>query len=260
MKKRNILSPIVTLICLATFLYAAYGLGTAFYDYYTNRKMLKDLQEQFYVQPKQRDDQVLNGRNEAKIMEESLQIRQGFENLLEQNDELIGWITVPGTVIDYPVLQADNNVDYLTKTFYGTESRAGSIFLDYRNNIQEKNQNWIIYGHRMRDGTMFQQLTKYLDEDFFEENRMLTFDTLYDQYEAEIFAVFRTLTDFNYIKTHFEDEEEFSLLIYEMKKRSLYDAEVEVNKDDQIITLSTCDSGLDPEDGRLVVVARVKNF
>src|SRR5690625_7021903 len=82
-----------------------------------------------------------------------------------------------GTQIDYPILQSDNNTDYLYRDYNNRETRAGSIFLDFRNDITTENKNTVVYGHRMKDGSMFQHLTKYMDEDFLSEHQTFEFDT-----------------------------------------------------------------------------------
>src|SRR5699024_10762423 len=141
----------------------------------------------------------------------------------------------------------------LTENYYGDESRAGSIFMDYRNDITSENLNTVVYGHRMKDGSMFQHLTKFLDEDFFKSHLTFEYDTLYDSYEAEIFSVYNTLTDFNYIQTDFSSKEEYGELLDKMQEKSRFKTDVEVSADDQIITLSTCDYELDQNEGRLVI-------
>lgn len=238
------LSILVTLASLGVFIYAAFGLGDAVIDYYKNRKMLSNLQDIYYEE--------LDG-SESGIGS----VRTGFDALLGMNEDVVGWITVDGTQIDYPILQGEDNDAYLTTNFEGRESRAGSIFLDYRNDILSNDLNTVIYGHRMKDGSMFQHLNKYLDEDFFFEHRTFEYDTLFKSYEAEIFAVYPTLTDFNYIETRFDTGEDYRHLIDEIKERSKFMANVDIAEDDQIITLSTCDYMLDEDHGRLVVHAKL---
>lgn len=241
----------ITVIALAVFVYAAYGLFDIFIDYYKNRQLLNDLQETFYDAASAEIDDVEANNN-------NWQIRPGFDQLLSQNEDVVGWITIDGTQIDYPILQAEDNVKYLNRNFYHEESRAGSIFLDYRNDIRLIDErNIVIYGHRMKDGSMFQHITKFLDEDFFNEHRMIEFDTLYDHYEAEIFAVYNTLTSFDYIQTYFEDDADFERLLSEIKGYSKFSPDVEVTPDDKIITLSTCDYVLDKDKGRLVLHAKL---
>ncbi|HLR14752.1 MAG TPA: class B sortase [Bacillota bacterium] len=251
-KKKNttkkILSRLITILCVSVFLYAAYGLADVFIDYYKNRKMLSEVQDMYYdvASAKEDDDDREPG-----------EVRSGFDELLKHNDHVVGWITIDDTQIDYPILQTDNNIDYLTKDYNDRVTRAGSIFLDFRNDITKNDKNTVIYGHRMKDGSMFQHLTKFLNEDFFKEHQTFEYDTLYDSYEAEIFSVYNTLTDFNYIETDFQSEETYEQLLQKMKEKSRFTTGVEVNPEDHIITLSTCDYELDENEGRLVVHAKL---
>src|SRR5690625_2890931 len=257
-KKGNLLykivSRLITVIALGVFIYAGYGLLDIFLDYYKNRQLMDNLQETFYDSASAANETF----TESKDKEDEFLIRPGFDELLKQNEDVVGWITVDGTQIDYPILQAENNTKYLHHNFYHEESRAGSIFLDFRNDIRLTNErNIVIYGHRMKDGSMFQHITKFLDEDFFNKHRIIEFDTLYDHYEAEIFAVYNTLTSFDYIQTYFEDDDDYARLLSEIKKYSKFSPDVEVSPDDKIITLSTCDYVLDQNEGRLVLHAKL---
>lgn len=243
---RKTVSVAITITCLAVFVYASKGLVDATMDYYNNHKLQNNLQDIYYNADIKDNDNSSNS------------IRSGFDGLLAENDDVVGWITVDGTKIDYPILQGDTNEKYLKHNFYGDESRAGSIFLDYRNNIDSPGYNTIVYGHRMKDGSMFQHLTKFLDEDFFNEHRKFKLDTLYEQYEGEIFAVYKTVTDFNYIQTDFNNDSEFNLFLMEIMKRAEHKTDVDFDDTDKIITLSTCDEQLDVLDGRLVVQAKLK--
>ena len=129
--------------------------------------------------------------------------------------------------------------------------------MDYRIDISAHNPNTILYGHRMKDGSMFEELNKFLDKDFFDNHKVVKFDTLYESYDAEIFAVYKTTTDFDYIQTNFTSDEDYGLLLEEIRENSLYQSDIQINEDDQILTLSTCDYELDPREGRLVVHAKL---
>lgn len=247
LKMKKTLSVLLTVICLGVFIYAASGLIDIAIDYYKNSKVLNNVQETFY-----------GTDNLAENNGEPHSVRSGFDALLKENEDLVGWITIGDTKIDYPVLQAENNDEYLTRNFYKEDNIAGSIFMDFRNDIESPNLNTIIYGHRMKDGSMFEQLTKFEDEEFFKSHPTFDFDTLYDNYEAEIFAVYITTTDFNYIQTDFASDEEYQQLINKIQEKSMYKTGVEVNADDHILTLSTCDYELDENDGRLVVHAKLE--
>ncbi len=247
-KKRSFLSYAITIICLTVFIYAGSGLFGILFDYYNNDKVLADLQDIYYQN--QDAEETAHPSSEKRI-------RTGFDELKEMNEDVVGWITIDDTKIDYPIMQSDNNTDYLNRNYHGEKSIAGSIFMDYRNDITMRENNLILYGHRVKDGSMFQHLTKYLDEDFFKSHRKFTVETLYDSYEAEIFAVYNTMIDFNYIETDFSSAEEFGSLIEGIQSRSIYDTDVEIGATDQIITLSTCEYTLDADDSRLVVHAKL---
>src|SRR5690625_4924012 len=238
---KKVISRVITIICLAVFIYASTGLFNAFMDYYKNRKMMSEVQDIYY-----QVDSVASA--EAS---ESDGIRSGFDELVKQNENVVGWITIDDTQVDYPILHSKDNFEYLTENYYGEQSIAGSIFLDFRNDITSTDLNTIIYGHRMKDGSMFQDLTKFLDEDFFESHQTFEYDTLYGSYEAEIFAVYNTLIDFNYIQTDFASAEEYEQLLAEIQEKSRYETDIQVSADDRIITLSTCEYDLDPDDSRL---------
>lgn len=241
----------LTIVATCILLYASYHLIVIFYDYYKNNQVMDDLQDLYYEKPE--ENTLLK-----KEVNEEKHIRSGFDTLLEKNDEVVGWITINDTKIDYPIVQAKDNEKYLARNFYNDYSRAGSIFMDYRNDItSESDKNYILYGHRTKDGSMFQHLTKYLEEDFFKEHQTFEFETLYGSYEAEVFAVYQTMTNFDYIRTDFSEAESFSKFINEVHEESLYNNDLDITEDDQIITLSTCDYKLDPDEGRLVVQAKL---
>lgn len=158
--------------------------------------------------------------------------------------------------MNFKMQSADNNY-YLNHNYLQEESRAGSIFLDYRNSMDSFSRNTIIYGHRMKDGSMFAQLKKYLDEEFYQSHSTILLDTLYEGMELEVFAAYRTTTDFYYIETDFSSDEEYMDFIGAIKGKSVFNANVDINQNDLIVTLSTCDYGLNREEGRLVVHVKV---
>lgn len=248
---RKNISRLITILCIGVFLYAAYGLIDIGWEYYQNRQVVSDTQDMFY------SGNSADENNQNTDTDGFGGIRPEFNKLLDVNKDVAGWITIDGTQIDYPIVQAEDNVTYLDRNFYHEDSIAGSIFLDYRNDFDSFDLNTIIYGHRMKDGSMFQHLMKYMDEDFFNKHRTVKLETLYKSYEAEIFSVYNTTTDFNYIQTDFSSKEDYANLLTEIKEKSFFDSNIEVDKDDEILTLSTCDYKLDPDKGRLVVHAKL---
>src|SRR5690625_2000525 len=235
---KKTLSRIITVVSLAVFVYSIYALGSIFYDYYHNRQVLADVQDIY---------------DSLEVPEEVSygEFRSQFFDLHEINPDIVGWISVEDTIINYPILQTIDNEYYLNRNYKKEESRAGSIFMDYRNNVEEENRNTIVYGHRMKDNTMFNSLTNYLDEDFFKNHKTINYDTMYGSYDAEVFAVYYTTTDFDYIQTDFASDEDYAAFLNEVEQKSEIQADFDVNADDEIVTLSTCDYTLDPDEGRL---------
>lgn len=243
-KLKKAFSRALTLACIGVFVYSAYALGTILYDYYNNHKVLAELQE-VYEEFAEED------------IAESGQIRPQFAALHDINPDIVGWVSIDDTKINYPVLQAEDNEYYLNRNYKLEESRAGSVFMDYRNDLAFGDRNLILYGHNMKDGSMFKHLNKFREEEFFKSHPEVFVDTLHESADAEVFAVYYTTTDFDYIQTDFASAEDYGQLLTQIKEKSMYEADVNVDEDDRIVTLSTCDYTLDPDEGRLVVHAKL---
>ena len=177
-----------------------------------------------------------------------------YLSLLEINQDVVGWISVPNTVIDYPVVQAEDNDYYLRRDIHGKRANAGTIYMDYRSDAQSKDNNTILYGHHMRNGSMFKDLVKYKQEEFFLQNDDIRFDTLFDEIKWEVFSVYITEADFPYTQTTFASDEDYLDFLDKIKGKSMFEKEMTLSKEDQILTLSTCTYEYD--DARFVVHAR----
>lgn len=245
-KSKKMTSRIITIVSLSVFAYSLYALGSIFYDYYYNRQVLAEVQDIYETIEMPKD--VTYG-----------QFRSQFYELHEINEDIVGWITINDTKIDYPILQAEDNDYYLDRNYKEEYAPAGSIFMDYRNNVAEENKNTIVYGHRMKDNTMFNMLTNYLDEDFVKDHQTVQYDTMYGSYDAEVFAAYYTTTEFDYIQTEFASDQEYGGFLQEVKDKSEIKTDFDVTEEDEIVTLSTCDYTLDPDEGRLVVHAKIVN-
>ncbi|HHU74008.1 MAG TPA: class B sortase, partial [Clostridiales bacterium] len=187
-----------------------------------------------------------------------------FKELLALNEDVKGWITVPETNIDYVVLQppAEDPEFYLRRNIYKENDKAGSLFLDYKSSIEEKSKNLVIHGHNMTStDNMFHYLLEYKKLNFYKERPVITFDHIYDTGEWKIISVFITNGSnkkeefFDYTRTNFEDKSDFLNFVYQLRVRSVLNLDtVDVNEEDQLLTLSTCSYELD--NYRTVVVAR----
>lgn len=188
----------------------------------------------------------------------------GFEALKKQNSDIRAWIKINGTKINNPVYQTDNNDFYLDHDMDKQKSRYGAIFIDEVARVERdyNSQNIVVYGHHMKDGSMFASLKKYTDVNYYKKHPIIDFKTLYNESKYKIFGVFIINTRkehdngqvFNYRKPEFADQDQFLEFIDEVKKRSIIDTGVLVSKYDEILTLSTCTYEF--EDARLVVMAR----
>lgn len=247
---------VLIIVCTGVFIYAGYNLVDIYTGYNQSKKVAADVRETYYQGSSPTEKNPIEKSDEKEDAEEET-ARPEFDALLEENGDVVGWLAIDDTNIDYPILQSADNQDYLTRDFNKEESMGGSIFLDYRNDIDSNDRNTIVYGHRMKDGSMFQHLTKFLDEEFFDSHRTFDVETLNHTYEAEIFAVFETTTDFYYIQTDFESDAKYEQLLTEAKDKTEFDTGVDLSADDNIITLSTCDYELDADEGRLVVQAKL---
>ncbi|MDD6272364.1 MAG: class B sortase, partial [bacterium] len=183
-----------------------------------------------------------------------------FENSLIKlkkiNNETIGYIIVPNTEISYPVVQHSDNSYYLVRDFYKKKSSMGWIYLDYRNNLENLNDNTIIYGHNMSNGTMFGSLKNVLDSSWRknESNMIITLDTQYGQYKFKIFSAYKVDYTTDYLISNFESKEEKTNFIKLITNRSIIKTSIQAKVDDKILTLSTC-SGNTSNNRRLVVHA-----
>ena len=190
-----------------------------------------------------------------------------FSGLLSQNPDTVGWVNIPNSVVDYPVLQCPNDAYlltqqedpyYLCRDFYHNNILRGSIFLDYRSPLDSK--NLILHGHHMADGSMFATIIGYNSFDFYKASPVVTFNSLYETGKWKIIAVCKTNTlesqgpYFDYMRGDFASDYDFLNYIYQIRLRSIYDCPVTVNEHDTIITMSTC--AYDFDEFRMFIVAR----
>lgn len=197
------------------------------------------------------------------IDEGSLTILPEYESLHKENDNLVGWITIPDTVVDYPVLQTQDNEYYLNRDFNKKEDSNGSIFMDYRSDEVNTTTNTIIYGHNMNNGQMFGGLRKYLEEDYFKDHTTVKFNTIYEEREYEIVAAclshVASQTDKNFRYYNFiaaENEAQWQAFVDNINALSVFSNDVDLKAGDEVLTLSTCNNYT--EDGRLFLVAKRK--
>ena len=185
-------------------------------------------------------------------------IRNKLYSIKELYPNLYGWIVLPNTKINYPIMQADDNDYYLDHSYTGSYLRAGAIFADFR--CKERlldNKNLVVYGHHMTDSSMasmFRSLDNFLDEDFFRNNNTVYVYTLDGMYTYKVISVYETNMYYPYIQTSFGSDMSFVKFAREIAGNSIYDSEgYELSTSSHLLTLSTCNNRT--EDGRLAVHA-----
>lgn len=209
----------------------------------------------FYLEPKQNEETNEDIRGIYYSRENK---EESFDELRKINKDIIGWIKIENTPIDYPVLESAN---YLYKNYKGEYSRYGSIFTDNSSKLENNPQNIILHGHHMNNGSMFASICDFADLTFYKANPTFKFDTIYEKGNWKIISVFKTNTDpahgevFDYFISDFgNSKDNFLEYIYQVRLRSIIDTPVDINEDDKIVTLSTCSYEL--KDFRTVVIAR----
>ena len=165
-----------------------------------------------------------------------------FKELKNTNDSTKGWIKVNGTTINYPFVQTNDNDYYLTHSFDKSYNEAGWVFLDYRNNIDDLDKNTILYGHGRMNKTMFGSLKNIINSDWYsnKDNYVIKMSTETENTLWQVFSVYRIPTTSDYLQINFSSDQEYIDFLNKLQNRSVFDFNTSLNKDDKIITLSTC--------------------
>ena len=176
-----------------------------------------------------------------------------YADWIAKNDDFCGWLNIPGTVMDYPVVYGPDYFFYVDNDFYKKPSKKGAVFTDYRNPPADPGQNLILYAHNMKDGSMFGNLKKFNDLSFLRKNPVFTYDTMYGKQRYQVFAVLIVPMDYLHTQVRFKTPEDFKTFTEHMRSISLFTTDLEIYENDEMITLSTC--WYDFEDARFVVQA-----
>lgn len=180
--------------------------------------------------------------------DEMLRLKAKLGALYAQNNDFIAWITIPDTIINYPVVLTDNNEYYLNHNFQGDFLIAGTIFADYRNSASlMDNYNTILYGHNVNSGTMFSCLGNYFTKSFFNAHPNIYLYTMDGIFVYEVFNVSKVSSTSDYIRTYFKTPEDFVTFAEEKAASSVFvNEDITFTGDDRILTLSTCTNAHNP--------------
>lgn len=248
-KKTNKLTKILFIFFIIIFVCGISYLTYYLYDRNRNNKDNKEIFNDIEI-------------DESKITESKTERMLQLEELQKENEEIVGWLEIEGTNINYPVLQASDNDYYLTHNYKKEKASTGSIFLDKDFDLINGSSNYLIYGHRNENGLMFEDLIKYAEEDFYKEHTKIKFTTNKDDSIYEILSVFYSRVYYKseqnvfryYYFVNANNEQEYNNFVNNAKKVSLYDTCVTAKYGDQLLTLSTCEYS--QEDGRFAVVCK----
>lgn len=165
-----------------------------------------------------------------------------FNELLKKNPDTVGWIEVKGTNINYPIVQTTDNSYYLSHAFDGSKNEAGWVFMDYRNDAVNFNQNTILYAHSRLTGSMFGSLKNILESSWYtnKNNHIIRLSTPTENTMWQVFSVYTIPKESYYITPNFNSNEAYQEFLNTMKSRSEVEFSAEVNTNDKILTLSTC--------------------
>lgn len=219
-----------------------------------------------YTYNKNNNDNALNEIviDKTNITSEKTERMLQVEELKKENEDIIGWLEIPNSNINFPVVQGTDNQYYMTHTYKKENSKDGSIFLDKDYNWNPPSSNLLLYGHNNKNGKMFQELLEYKEESYYKEHPTIKFTTVSEDSEYEILSVFLSRVYYKnendvfryYYFINAENEEQYNYYIEESKKVSLYDTGKTAKFGEQLLTLSTCEYS--QKDGRFVIVAKRK--
>lgn len=234
-KKRSFLSNIILIIAAVVFLFSAYKLFTAFSEYNKGDQEYEEIIEEVIT------EEVVEKEEDGKVVEEVV-FTVDFEKLRATNSEVVAWIRFENpSKISYPVVKTSDNEKYLKRTFEGKTNGSGTIFVDAANLSDFTDKNTFIYGHNMKNGSMFGQLRKYKNESFCKENPYFYIYTPDGkEMKYQVFAVGIVEDTAESYQKVYEDDNAYQTYINHIKKISRYKTGVEVTTDSQIVSLSTC--------------------
>ena len=231
---------IIIIICCLTYIYFWY------LDNKNNAKMLEKINTASIIDTSTLEIPIINENTETENNTATITTYTlNFEELMLLNKSTVGWISVPNTSINYPVVKHSDNSFYLNHSFDKSYNKAGWIFADYRNKFDGSDKNIIIYGHNRMDNSMFATLSNTQKKNWYTNpnNKYITFNTPDGNICVyEIFSAYTIKSETYYLSTTFQNDDIYLDFLNTLKNRSIYNFGVNLNSNDKILTLSTCDS------------------
>ena len=269
-KRVNVVLNVLLVFFILVFLGSAAYLGLYFYKIHKAQNSFDSLKamikEERSVNPETgEDDRDPEVDYITYDTIDGVTVQSKFVDIYNMNNEFVGWLTIPDTNVDYPVMYTPaDEQKYLHLDFDQNYSSSGTLFVAKNADPIKPSDNVLIYGHNMKAGTMFHSLLSYEKEDFYQAHKRFTFDTLTENGTYEVIAAFRTQIDednpslFKYYESFNFDEKSFNAYVEKAKSLTPYNIDTTAEYGDKLLTLSTC--AYHTNEGRYVIVARkVKN-
>lgn len=255
---------ILIVLSLIVALYSAYQIFKIQAEYMAGDDTYKNLNQ--YVQTVEETKVIIKDsedKQEEEVHKEQIEQKEeypvvDFTSLENINKDIMAWLYLEDSKINYPIVKGKDNDYYLTHLFDGKANSSGSIFMDYRNNIDLTDIHTIIYGHHMKNGSMFSALTKFKDQSYYEAHKKAIIVLKDKMYELQFLAGYVTNVEDNSWDLDFADDNAALNWAKNSQKKSSFKADIEPEIGDKYVTLSTCDYDFD--DARYVVLGRLKEI
>lgn len=249
--KKEVLRRIIFCISVVVFVVCVFKLFQIGKGYYDNKKSYDEVRQYAPEEINPGTEGMSDGSEEPLF----IFTKENYDKLLSINSDFKSWIYIPSTKVNYPVVQTSDNDYYLTHNFNKEKNSGGAIFISSNNTKPFEDENTIMHGHHMRDGSMFASLMKLKEEDV-AKSTPIYINTKDKLLKYEIFSVFYETANNNSYQNGFANKDEFVSYVNKLKSKSMFNLERgEFTSTDKMITLSTCD--YDVDDGRLLVCAKL---
>lgn len=249
-RKRGKLWLVPLAVCAGVFAVSIYHIVSGFATYKAAGDEYTSIADIAYAQSGGEKGHPTLSDNEAEAKQNAVD----FAALKNINADVAGWIRIPDTAVEYPIVQCGDNNTYLHKTFSGQQNKAGAIFMDTRNQADFSDPNTLIYGHRMKDGFMFAALSQYTQQAFLDGHPAFVIYVPEKQYYCEVISAYVTAAGSEAYTLDFSQDSAAGFVDF-ILKNSAVKTNVTLADSDKIVTLSTCDE--QSQDARMVVHARL---
>lgn len=258
--KGKVIKNILALLCLSMIIFSLYTILHWYQDNSKIRQIKKEIDEEIHIKKKEEQGELINPPNNKNsdyyYYAKFPFYEVSFSILTSKNSDTIGFIRLRNTNINYPIVQTIDNNYYLNHSFDKKENNAGWIFMDYRNHIDNLEDNTIIYGHGRANGSMLGSLKNTLSTSWQKnrDNYVIFLSTPKENMIFQIFSIYTIKKEGYYITINFSNKDKKQIWLDTMKKRNISPMGADVDVNDKILTLSTCQNN---QGGRIVVHAKL---